>query len=89
MKLCSRFIFLLLSRYHCESLIRVLIRALVLVDPYFTISSLKDAFDVLHELGLFIWRERGNVTPAQRAIRNKLVSSNRLVGIYSLFMMIE
>lgn len=70
---------LLLSRYHYVSLVWIFIRALLLVDPDSAVSPLEDTFDVLHYLGLFVWREYGNVTLTLSAIRNNLLASKKMI----------
>lgn len=64
----------------------VLIRALLLVDPDFTISSLKNTFDALRYLSFLIWREHRNVTPTEGAIRDSLVGSKTMMSPLFLFL---
>lgn len=64
----------------------VLISALLLVDPDFTISSLKNNFDALLYLSLFIWREHRNVTPTEGAIRDSSLGSNPMMSPLVLFL---
>lgn len=65
---------------------RVLIRALLLVDPDFTISLLKNMFDALRYLSLLIWREHRDVTPTEGAIRDNLVGSKTMMSPLFVFM---
>lgn len=64
---------------------RVLKRALFLVDPDFTISLLKNIFDALRNLILLIWREHRNVTPTEGAIRDSFVGSKTMMSPFFVF----